>query len=217
MTRLHAPVGRASASGAARGARNGRPPWPSSLAQNVADVSGSQPFSQATGVKWTLRVVFPRTYSEGVTFPSDSTRDPIGDQGSDLVCAQTSDPVCDQTSDPVCDQTSDLVCDQTSDPVCDQTSDSIRDQVRAPDGDQVSTRPRITLIGKPDCHLCETARAVVARVAAEAGVAWEEKSVLDSAVLMAEYAELIPVTLVDGRQHDYWRVDPDRLRAALLG
>jgi hypothetical protein len=32
---------------------------------------------------------------------------------------------------------------------------------------------------------------------------------------MAEYGEQIPVTFVDGRQHDYWRVDPDRMRAAL--
>ena len=30
------------------------------------------------------------------------------------------------------------------------------------------------------------------------------------------YGEEIPVTLVDGRQHDFWRVDPARLRAALL-
>jgi hypothetical protein len=32
---------------------------------------------------------------------------------------------------------------------------------------------------------------------------------------MARYGEEIPVTFVDGRQHDYWRVDADRLRAAL--
>jgi hypothetical protein len=32
---------------------------------------------------------------------------------------------------------------------------------------------------------------------------------------MDAYGEQIPVTFVDGRQHDFWRVDPGRLRKAL--
>jgi hypothetical protein len=32
---------------------------------------------------------------------------------------------------------------------------------------------------------------------------------------MRVYGEQIPVTFVDGRQHDFWRVDERRLRAAL--
>jgi hypothetical protein len=32
---------------------------------------------------------------------------------------------------------------------------------------------------------------------------------------MRAYGEEIPVTFVDGRQHDFWRVDAARLRAAL--
>lgn len=74
---------------------------------------------------------------------------------------------------------------------------------------------RITLIGKPGCHLCDEARAVIARVAADEGVEWEELNMLDDPHLVSRYAEQIPVTLVDGRQHDYWRVDETRLRAAL--
>ena len=74
---------------------------------------------------------------------------------------------------------------------------------------------RVTLLGKPGCHLCEEARAVVARVAEELGVGWEERSILEDAELAERYAEQIPVTLVDGRQHDFWRVDEARLRAAL--
>lgn len=79
----------------------------------------------------------------------------------------------------------------------------------------VSPPLRVTLIGKPGCHLCDDAREVIARVTAELGVGWEERSILEDEALMAEYAEQIPVTLVDGRQHDYWRVDERRLRAAL--
>jgi len=78
-------------------------------------------------------------------------------------------------------------------------------------------RARITLVGKPGCHLCEDVRAVVSRVAEDLGVTWEEWSIADDPALAEEYWEQIPVTFVDGRQHDYWRVDEARLRAALAG
>jgi glutaredoxin len=75
--------------------------------------------------------------------------------------------------------------------------------------------PRVVLLGRPGCHLCEEAREVVARVAGELGVAWAEQSVDDDPELLRRYAEQIPVTFVDGRRHDFWRVDERRLRAAL--
>jgi glutaredoxin len=74
---------------------------------------------------------------------------------------------------------------------------------------------RVTLIGRPGCHLCDTARETVEQVTAELGVGWEELSIDDDAQLREAWAEQVPVTLVDGRQHDYWRVDAARLRAAL--
>lgn len=76
---------------------------------------------------------------------------------------------------------------------------------------------RVTLIGKPDCHLCDEARAVVAAVCAETGDGWREESILEDPALYDEYWERIPVILVDGRPHDFWRVDPVRLRTALSG
>jgi hypothetical protein len=75
--------------------------------------------------------------------------------------------------------------------------------------------PRVTLIGKPGCHLCDEAREVVAWVTAELGEEYEELSILDDEALKQRYWEQIPVTLVDGEQHDFWRVSADRLRAAL--
>lgn len=77
-------------------------------------------------------------------------------------------------------------------------------------------RHRITLLGKPGCHLCDDARQVVSRVADDLGTPWEERSILDDAALLEAYAEQIPVVLIDGRQHTFWRVDEARLRAALL-
>lgn len=74
---------------------------------------------------------------------------------------------------------------------------------------------RIELIGKPGCHLCEEVRAVIKRVAAEMGIGWVERSILEDEALFTRYAEKIPVTLIDGEIHDIYRVDEARLRAAL--
>ena len=74
---------------------------------------------------------------------------------------------------------------------------------------------RITLLGRPGCHLCDDARAVIERVAAELGVGWEERDITASPEDMREYWDKIPVTLVDGVQIDFWRVSETRLRAAL--
>lgn len=73
----------------------------------------------------------------------------------------------------------------------------------------------VVLIGKPMCHLCDDARAVVAEVCGDLGIAVEERSILDDAALYDEYWERIPVVLVDGRVHAIWRVDPEALRREL--
>jgi glutaredoxin len=74
---------------------------------------------------------------------------------------------------------------------------------------------RVTLYGKPGCHLCDDARAIVTQVCAELGVTWSEIDITQDEQLFKEYGEQIPVTFVDGRQHDFWRVDPVRLKRAL--
>jgi hypothetical protein len=79
----------------------------------------------------------------------------------------------------------------------------------------------LTLLGKPGCHLCDDARDVIRSVVAELPpgspqVSLSERSILDDAQLLERYADEIPVVLIDGRMHTYWRVDPTRLRTALL-
>jgi hypothetical protein len=82
---------------------------------------------------------------------------------------------------------------------------------------------RLTLIGKPGCHLCDDAREVVQAVIVEVEAAdaaphvqLEERSILDDAELASRYAEEIPVLLIDGEVHNFWRIDPVRLKTALL-
>ncbi|MDQ3615638.1 MAG: glutaredoxin family protein [Actinomycetota bacterium] len=77
------------------------------------------------------------------------------------------------------------------------------------------TPPRVVIYSKPGCHLCEDARVVVEAVCAELGENYGEIDITASEDLMRTYGEEIPVTLVDGKQHDFWRVDANRLRLAL--
>lgn len=76
---------------------------------------------------------------------------------------------------------------------------------------------RITLYSRPGCHLCEVALEVIERVGADLGVGWEEIDIDSDPDLLDRFGEEIPVTFVDGLQHDYWRVDEARLRTALGG
>lgn len=71
--------------------------------------------------------------------------------------------------------------------------------------------PRITLYTKPGCHLCEDARTAIESIAATTGVGWIEIDIESDPDLVDAYAEMIPVVLLDGRMHGYFRVESDRL------
>jgi Glutaredoxin-like domain (DUF836) len=91
----------------------------------------------------------------------------------------------------------------------------------APDPDPSAAHPpavqraRILLLSRPGCHLCDDARAVIERVAADLGAGWAERDITASPEDMKEYWDKIPVTFVDGVQIDFWRVSETRLRTAL--
>ena len=74
---------------------------------------------------------------------------------------------------------------------------------------------RVLLYTRPGCHLCDEARAVVQRVCAAEGEAFEEVDIAGDAELEQRFGDEIPVTFVDGEQHDFFRVDEARLRRAL--
>jgi len=73
----------------------------------------------------------------------------------------------------------------------------------------------VTLLGKPGCHLCDDAREAVSRITAELDVPWHERDITADPADYAEYGDRIPVILIDGREHGYWRVEEDRFRKAL--
>jgi glutaredoxin len=79
----------------------------------------------------------------------------------------------------------------------------------------MTSRHTITLLSRPGCHLCDAAREVIEKVAGELGVPWTERDVTASTKDLADYGDMIPVTFIDGTQHDFWHVDEARLRRAL--
>lgn len=70
---------------------------------------------------------------------------------------------------------------------------------------------RLTLLTRQGCHLCAAAREAMARVAATAAVGWREIDVATDEELDREYGDRLPVVLLDGREHGYWRVEEQRL------
>ena len=76
---------------------------------------------------------------------------------------------------------------------------------------------RVTFYTRAGCHLCDVARDIVARVCAEVGETFDEVDIDGDPELRERFTEEVPVTFVDGRQHDFWRVDEARLRLALGG
>jgi glutaredoxin len=80
----------------------------------------------------------------------------------------------------------------------------------------VSVAPRITFYTRAGCHLCDQARVVIEQVCAELDEEYAEVDIDTDPDLVARFTDEVPVTFVDGRQHDFWRVDPARLREALI-
>lgn len=75
---------------------------------------------------------------------------------------------------------------------------------------------QLVLVSKPGCHLCDDAREIILDVLKDfPDVFFEEKNMLDDQELIDAYSEEIPVVLIDGKQHSFWRVDSERLSEAL--
>jgi len=88
----------------------------------------------------------------------------------------------------------------------------VSEQSAALTGESVT---RLTLITRPGCHLCDVAKEAMARIAADTGEGWVEVNVESDLTLESEYGDRVPVVLLDGKEHGYWRVEEDRLRRDL--
>jgi glutaredoxin len=75
--------------------------------------------------------------------------------------------------------------------------------------------PRLTLLTRDGCHLCQTAAETLTRIGAEAGLVPDVVDVDADPELQAEYGDRVPVVLLDGLEHSYFTVDVERLRRDL--
>lgn len=74
---------------------------------------------------------------------------------------------------------------------------------------------RVTVMTRQNCSLCDKAAEAVARICGELEVGWASEDVDTDPELRAEYGDRVPVILIDGREHGFWRVEEPRFRAAL--
>nr|WP_218885678.1 glutaredoxin family protein [Kineococcus aurantiacus] len=77
--------------------------------------------------------------------------------------------------------------------------------------------PRVVLVSRVGCHLCDDGREVVRAVAAARGVGWSEVDVDADPELLRRFSDKVPVVLVDGVERDFGRLDAGRLTEALAG
>lgn len=75
--------------------------------------------------------------------------------------------------------------------------------------------PRVVLLGRVGCHLCDEARVVVAGVCDALDIAWVERDVDAEEDLRRRWSDDVPVVLVDSAVHARYRVDPASLRRAI--
>jgi glutaredoxin len=73
----------------------------------------------------------------------------------------------------------------------------------------------LQLYGRPGCHLCDDARAVVQRIAADHAFVLQEVDIESDDVLLKAYLERIPVLVLDGQELYDFFVDEADLRTRL--
>ena len=76
---------------------------------------------------------------------------------------------------------------------------------------------KVTVYSRSGCHLCEVAIDLINSVKFENKFSLEIKLIDNNSELEKEYGEQVPVILIDGKVHDYWRVDLARFNKAING
>ena len=75
---------------------------------------------------------------------------------------------------------------------------------------------KVEVISRHGCHLCEIAESVIRDVKKEVNFELLVKYVDEDDLLNKAYGEEVPVTLINGQRHDYFKVDRERFKNAIL-
>ncbi len=75
--------------------------------------------------------------------------------------------------------------------------------------------PQVHVISRKGCHLCENVISTLAGLNASAEFDLSESFIDGDPELEHRYGEQVPVITIDGKVHDFYRVDPDRFLRAI--
>jgi len=73
----------------------------------------------------------------------------------------------------------------------------------------------VTVFGRYGCHLCDVATSVLEGMQAELNFEIEKIYIDGNIELEKLYGEQIPVIHIDGKHHDFFKVNPERFRLSL--
>ena len=74
---------------------------------------------------------------------------------------------------------------------------------------------KVTVYSRSGCHLCEIAIDRIKSTMDELKFELDIKLIDNNLKLQEEYGEQVPVILIEGKVHDYWRVDLERFTKAV--
>jgi glutaredoxin len=74
---------------------------------------------------------------------------------------------------------------------------------------------KVTVYSRSGCHLCEIAIDRIKSTMSKLKFELDVKLIDDDVKLQEEFGEQVPVILIEGKVHDYWRVDLERFEKAL--
>ena len=73
----------------------------------------------------------------------------------------------------------------------------------------------VSIYSRANCHLCEQALEVLEQIVVEIPFAITKILIDGDKELEEKYGEQVPVILINGEPHDFFRVNPKRFKAAL--
>jgi glutaredoxin len=77
-------------------------------------------------------------------------------------------------------------------------------------------KAKVVIFSRQNCHLCHEAEKMVREVLSEISFELEVINIDGNAELESLYGEEVPVTMINGAKHDYFRVDKKRFSEAVL-
>ena len=76
---------------------------------------------------------------------------------------------------------------------------------------------QVTVIGRDECHLCDDATRVIEGVLTGFhDVTLDTRKVEENPEWLEFYTDKVPVILIDGVEHGYWRVNETIFRGSLV-